>query len=358
MRSLEEYGWNAVRQETWRQSPFATFVPARVIADHGLNYRVATPEIMPAALSGSLAHKLMAFDMPKIGDWVALERSDNHQATIHSVLPRTSEIVRGQVGKRHDKQVVAANIDVAFIIQPLDHDFSPERLERYLFQLAAQSIRVIIVLNKADKVSDAAQKQLELRTLNTESIVISALDRDSAATIAQYIKPGETAVLMGSSGAGKSTLTNQLLGEERQATQSVREHDSKGRHTTVHRELFLLSGGGMIIDTPGIRELQLWGDYTDLERAFPEIASAILSCHYPHCTHTNEKGCAVKAGLENGTIDIIRFKRFLNFKAELDQLEQKRGFISDRKDLQTRETLKRRHARKQRADQDKFDSWL
>lgn len=357
MTSLETYGWNTSWKAIWQQYANTSYTPARVVVDHGVHYKLATNNgIVDATLTGALAHKLAAYAMPKIGDWVAVETSPSHQSTIQAILPRSTEIVRGQVGRRYDKQVVAANVDIAFIIQPLDHDFSPERLERYLFQLGAQHIKVIILLNKADTVTNAKDRQAELADLNTETIIISAL-HDDINNIERHIPTGKTAVFMGSSGAGKSTLTNRLLRENRQATAAIREKDSKGRHTTVHRELFVLPGGGMVIDTPGIRELQLWGDYADLEQSFPEIAAAIRSCHFPHCTHTNETGCAVKEGLADGTIDPVRYKRFQNFKTELEQLDKKRGFINDRKDAWTRESIKRRRAHKQRADKEKYDSW-
>jgi ribosome biogenesis GTPase len=359
MIPLETYGWNTSWKGIWQQQlGDFTYVPARVIVDHGTRYKIATAEgIMDAALAGSLAHKLPAFAMPKIGDWVAIELSSAHQATIQVVLPRATEIVRGQVGRRHDKQVVAANVDIAFIVQPLDHDFSPERLERYLFQLGAQHIEVVVLLNKADAVTDATEKQAELENLNVETIIMSAVHDADVAAVERRIPTGKTAVFIGSSGAGKSTLTNRLLGEDRQATAAIREKDSKGRHTTVHRELFVLPSGGMVIDTPGIRELQLWGSYEDLEQSFPEITTAIRSCHFPHCTHTNETGCAIKVGLADGTINPVRYKRFQNFKAELEQLEKKRGFINDRKEAKTHESTKRRHAHKQRADKERYDSW-
>lgn len=357
MISLKQYGWNDSLDIAWRELAMPKCMPARVIADHGSKYQLVTPEPVAAALAGALAHKLAAHDMPKIGDWVAVEVTTDHLSTIQAILPRHSEISRGQVGSRHDKQVIAANIDIAFIVQPLDHDFSPERLERYLFQLSGQPIEVIILLNKADTVADALIKQDELKNLNVKTIITSALNPTSVQEVASLITPGKTAVFMGSSGAGKSTLTNALLGEVRQATQAVRERDSKGRHTTVHRELFILPSGGMIVDMPGIRELQLWGDYADLEQAFPEIATAIRSCHFPNCSHTNETGCAVKGGLSDGTIDPIRYERFVNFKAELQLLDEKRGFIEKRKEAYSRETAKRLRARKQRADEDKHDSW-
>jgi len=352
MTTLENYGWNATRQADWDAGSFAGLVPARIIADFGQQYRVALPDERIAQLAGALAHKLTAFAMPKIGDWVAVELSDNQPAIIQAVLPRTSEIVRGHVGRQLDKQVVAANVDLAFIVQPLDHDFSPERLERYIFQLASQDIEVVILLNKSDTAHNIADKQAQLTSLGADVIVMSALTDPDMTKIEPYIIPGETIVILGSSGAGKSTLTNRLLGEQRQATQTIRERDSKGRHTTVHRELFLLPGGGMIIDTPGIRELQLWGDESDLESSFPEIFEAIRHCHYPFCSHVTEDRCAVKAGLADGSIDPQRYKMYLNFQRELQALDTRRGFIEDRRLEQTKESAKRRQRRLRRSAQD------
>src|SRR3989338_5022960 len=345
MNTLNTYGWDDRRAAEWTGLAMSGYIPARVVADHGGQYRVACPDEIAAQLAGSLMHKLKAIDMPKIGDWVAIERTDDQPAIIQSVLTRRSEIVRGHVGRLIDKQVIAANIDLAFIVQPLDHDFSPTRLERYIFQLSAQNIDVVILLNKADKALDAADKQIEIKDLKAESIVMSALNDTDLSRVEAFIQPGQTIVVMGSSGAGKSTLINKLLGEERQKTQSVRERDSKGRHTTVHRELFVLPNGGLIIDTPGIRELQLWGDYADLEVLFPEIFDAIRHCHYPNCQHDTESQCAVKAGFADGTIDPVRFRIYTNFKQELDGLEKRRGYIAERKSAQSKESFKRRRLR-------------
>jgi ribosome biogenesis GTPase len=350
MRSLETYGWNKERASEW-QTRDTSFQAARVIVDHGTRYIVALPEELPAQLAGNLMHTLTPVNMPKIGDWVAVDVQDD-VAIIQEVLPRTSEIVRGQAGRLLDKQVVAANVDVAFIVQPLDHDFSPERLERYLFQLARQNISSVIILNKSDNARNLFEKQEELQRLDAKIITISALHDEDVAQVEAFIVPGQTIVILGSSGAGKSTLTNRLLGEQRQATQAIRERDSKGRHTTVHRELFVLPGGGMIIDTPGIRELQLWGDESDLEASFPEIYDTMRHCHYRNCTHTSEDRCAIKAGLLDGSIDRKQYRVYLNFKRELQTLESRRGFIEKRRTRQTRESEKRRRIRSQRNAQD------
>lgn len=352
MTTLQDYGWNAQRQTTWDANDHDSLVPARIIADFGQQYRVALPGEKIAQLSGTLAHKLKAYDMPKIGDWVAVEISPNLPAIIQDILPRTSEIVRGHVGRLLDKQIVAANVDMAFIMQPLDHDFSPQRLERYIFQLASQHIKVVILLNKSDTAKDIADKRAQLNSFDVDIITMSALKDPDVSAIEAYLAPGTTAVILGSSGAGKSTLTNRLLGEQRQATQAIRERDSKGRHTTVHRELFLLPGGGMIIDTPGIRELQLWGDESDLEASFPEIFDALRHCHYPNCSHDTEDRCGIKAGLADGSIDPKRYRIYQGFQQELQVLEARRGFILERRSEQTRESAKRRLRRTQRHTQD------
>lgn len=350
MTTLQQYGWSDTRASEWAARPASSFVPARIIADYGQQYKIALPHKQIARLSGALAHKLKVYDMPKIGDWVAVELIDGQPATIQAILHRTSEIVRGHVGRLLDKQVVATNVDVAFIMQALDHDFSPERLERYIFQLASQNIKVVVVLNKAERAKHIDEKQSQLTNLDAEVIIMSALEDPDVAAVEAHITPGQTAVILGSSGVGKSTLTNRLLGEQRQATQAIRERDSKGRHTTVHRELFLLSGGGMVIDTPGIRELQLWGDESDLEALFPEVFAAVRRCHYPNCAHVTEDRCAVKVGLADGSIDQKRYRLYQSFQHELQALEARRGFIAERRSEQTRESAKRHQYRIRRSD--------
>ena len=353
MNTLETYGWNDERAAAWTTGDYPGLVPARIIADHGHHFKIVTPTELSAQLSGSTMHTSKTVDMPKIGDWVAVETHGEDAAIIQAVLPRTSEIVRGHVGRQLDKQVIAANVDLAFIVQPLDHDFSPERLERYIFQLSSQNITAVILLNKADTAQDSEAKQARLAELAADTIIMSALHDADLSAVERYILPGKTIVIMGSSGAGKSTLTNRLLGEEIQATAPIREKDSKGRHTTVHRELFVLPGGGMIIDTPGIRELQLWGSSEDLEHLFPEIFTAMRTCRFSNCSHTNEDGCAVNAGLKNGSIDERRYRLYQSFKQELDALESKREFISERRSEQTRQSAKRRYDRQRRAERDR-----
>jgi len=352
MISLEHYGWNNSWQTVWEEQGFTHYTPARVIAEYGSKYVLATPDLVSASLLGALAHKTPALAMPKVGDWVAVEVTEQHLSMIHAVLPRRSEITRGGATSALERQVIASNVDIAFIVQPLDLDFSPERLERYLFQLSSQPIKTVILLNKADTAPDSEAKQAALQHLNVEVVTISALNPNDIQKIEQLIPVGNTAVFMGSSGVGKSTLTNKLLGTDHQKTQEIRTRDAKGRHTTVHRELFVLPSGGIVIDMPGVRAVRLWGNMDDLYESFPEIAVALRSCRFPRCTHTSEEGCAVKEGLQNGTIDPLRYTRFKALQEELSSLEEKRQRREKQKAINTREHHKRARLRKQQQEKD------
>lgn len=357
MKTLETYGWNSERAADWMHSNDTEALPGRVISDRGQYFKVALPSEVSAQLAGVMIHKLKSTDLPKIGDWVAVKVRDDNTATIHSILPRTSEIVRGQVGRQIDKQVIAANVDLAFIVQPLDHGFSPERLERYIFQLASQNIKTVILLNKADKAHDIDAKKAQLVDLAADVVVMSAREDSDLSAVEHYITSGKTAVIMGSSGAGKSTLTNRLLGKEVQATAAIREKDSKGRHTTVHRELFVLPGGGMIIDTPGVRELQLWGSVKDLEHLFSEIFTAARSCRYTNCTHVTEDECQIKIGLVSNTISLKRYRMYQGFKQELETLANRQAFITERRSQQTKESAMRRLKRRRINEQNQSDQY-
>lgn len=356
MNTLQDYGWSESRIADWANQGFAGCRPARIIADFGNQYKIAMPDIAMARLLSASTYKMKVADIPKVGDWVAVETDLDGLITIKSILPRKSEIVRSGAGENIERQVMATNVDLAFIVQPLSHGFSIARIERFLFQLAIQDIEAVVLLNKSDQVDDVAIKRKEVESLGVKTITMSALYDDDLNKIKEYIQPGKTIVILGQSGAGKSTITNRLIGQEVQATQAIRKVDSRGRHTTVHRELFILPGGGLIIDTPGIRELQLWGDEDDLRLSFPEIAEAAAHCHYKNCSHVSEDRCAIRLGLSNGAIDTKRYAIYLNFEQELKKLKEKHNFITDRRAEWSRESIKRRRARIMRKDIDKdFD---
>lgn len=316
MDHLRKYGWTDKLTSAWNELAADGCVPARVIADYAANLKIALPEERRANVSGRLLHTTEPADRPKVGDWVAV-RMEGDSATIEHVLPRHSEISRRAAGDRVVKQVMASNVDLAFIVQALDHDFSPSRIQRYLYQLQNSHIQPIIILNKADKVEDPVEYTDQIAGLGISYIVTDAKSGAGMDQVVSYLSPGRTAVFLGSSGVGKSTLTNQLLGEEIQKTQEVRSSDSKGRHTTSHRELFVLPSGGLLIDTPGIRELQLWGTAEELSDSFSDIMELARHCRYTSCTHDTEPDCAVRAAVHSGELNIARLENYQKMKAEI-----------------------------------------
>jgi ribosome biogenesis GTPase / thiamine phosphate phosphatase len=248
------------------------------------------------------------------------------------VLPRRSAFVRSAAdatrrtaGNLVDEQVLAANVDVAFLVAGLDHDFNLRRLERYLAVAWSSGVRPVIVLNKADVALDLDDRLLAVESVApaVPIVVLSALTGDHLTDLGPYLTPGQTAVVLGSSGVGKSTLVNALLGEQRQATASVREDDSRGRHTTTHRELFELPGGALLIDTPGIRALEVAGADVGVDTAFDDIADLALGCRFSDCRHEGEPGCAVRAALEDGRLSADRLASHRKLERELAHAERK-----------------------------------
>jgi len=339
---LTQFGWTDEFGKKWEAFKPAGLLPARVIADFGTSLKIAMPEVANAALSGKLAHHTNRENVPKVGDWVAVRPSDYGNPTIEAVLPRRSEIARKVAGKRVAKQTIAANVDIAFVLLALDNDFSIERLKRFLYQLSIDAIRPVIVLNKADKTNDIVSYIESLRDLNLPLIVTTATEGAGIDQILASIPAGQTAILLGSSGVGKSTLTNQLLGRDEQTTQAIRESDSTGKHTTVHRELFVLPGGGLLIDTPGVRELQLWGTEEDLTENFSDITALVGMCKYSNCKHQNEAGCAVQAALQDGTLSRTHYASYLKMKQELVSLKAKQTVRTQRSNKRSKSSLKRR----------------
>ncbi len=324
MSQLTKFGWTADLSEAWEQLDTKNLHPARVTADFGTSLKIALPDIHTAELSGKLAHYTNHDDTPKVGDWVAVQLLDNGPAVIEQVLPRRNEIARKVAGKRTTKQIIGANIDVAFVLLALDDDFSVERLQRFLYQLSIHAIRPVIVLNKADKTDTLAFYTQQLEEFKLPIIIATATLGAGIDEILAHIHPGETAILLGSSGVGKSTITNKLLGREAQATNTVRDSDSTGKHTTVHRELFMLPNGGLLVDTPGIRELQLWGDEGDLDENFNDIAVLARRCKYGSCSHTSEAGCAIQDALHSGILSESHYANYLKMKGELSNLKAKK----------------------------------
>ena len=294
----------------------------RVVAQHRNGYRVhdGAAEFPAQPAPRFLRRGGDPAERPAVGDFVLAEPTT--PLLIRDVLPRRSELSRAAAGERYQRQVIATNIDWVIVLMGLDGDFNPRRIERYLALIQGSGAQPVIVLTKRDKVDDAAFAEAaasvrELLPAQVELHGINAKDRASIAPLLVHLQHGDTAVLVGSSGAGKSTLTNTLLGIERQATNAVRDNDSRGRHTTTHRALIALPSGGCLIDTPGMRELKLTGDEELGQAGFADIETLSLQCRFGDCAHGNEPGCAVRAALDSGVLDAARWANFLKMRDEL-----------------------------------------
>jgi ribosome biogenesis GTPase / thiamine phosphate phosphatase len=291
----------------------------RVIAQHRNGYLVhdGTEQFRVQPAPKFLKRTVAAIDRPAVGDFVAL--SSATPPIIDAVLPRRSTLARAAAGERHTLQIIATNIDTVFVVMGLDGDFNVRRAERYLTLIEGSGARAVVVLTKRDTVDaeTLAARAADLRSFDVETHTINAKDVASVAALHAHLQLGDTAVLVGSSGAGKSTLTNTLLGIERQSTNTVREHDSRGRHTTTHRALIQLPGGACLIDTPGMREVKLTGDEDLAAASFGDIEALALQCRFGDCTHGNEPGCAVRGALESGQLEGERWQSFLKLRGEL-----------------------------------------
>ncbi len=271
-----------------------------------------------AEASGALWYRAAdAADLPVVGDWVAA-RVVGDLAIVERVLPRRTCFSRRAAGRREERQAIAANVDLVFLVCGLDGDFNLRRLERYLTLAAESGARPVVVLNKADLCADLAARRAAAEAVAGGAPVVTscAHTADGLAALAPFLGPGRTVALLGSSGVGKSTLVNGLLGEARLRTREVRESDSRGRHTTTHRELVPLPVGGALIDTPGMRELQLWAGQDSVDRAFDEIAALAAACRFRDCTHTGESGCAVEAARAAGEISGDRWESYRKLRNE------------------------------------------
>jgi ribosome biogenesis GTPase / thiamine phosphate phosphatase len=334
-------GWDAGWADAFE--PFAADGrrPARVIAVHKETAIVRESTVLadrPAVVSGRFRFDVVvASDYPAVGDWVALESDETETdadgyAVIGAVLPRRSafrrrahDSSRRREGSLADDQVIAANVDVAFLVAGLDGDFNLRRLERYLAVAWASGVTPVVVLNKAD-IAD----ELDVRLAAVEGIapgvpiiVLSALTGEHVADLAPHLEEGRTAVVLGSSGVGKSTLVNALLGEQRQATSAVRSGDSRGRHTTTHRELFALASGALLIDTPGIRSLEVAGADEGVEEAFDDIVELAATCRFSDCAHESEPGCAVRAAVADGRLTEARLASHRKLEREAAHAERR-----------------------------------
>jgi ribosome biogenesis GTPase / thiamine phosphate phosphatase len=318
--STHHLGWNETHEQAFTNFRAEGLEPARVAREERGRYLLLGERgTFDGELSGRFRHQAQSrTDLPAVGDWVAV-RPGESQSVIVGRLPRASVFMRQAAGDTTEAQVIAVNVDTVFLVTGLDGDFNLRRIERYLVAAWESGAAPVVVLNKADLESDVEARTLEVEAIapGVPVVAVSALAREGLTELEPWLVPGKTVALLGSSGVGKSTLINALAGEDRQATGAVRADDSRGRHTTTHRELVLLPSGAVLLDTPGMRELQLWGDDSGLEGAFPDIATLAESCRFRDCQHTDEPGCAVNAAVANGTLELERLESWRKLQREL-----------------------------------------
>jgi len=305
--------------------PFAArgLVLARVAVSQRDRYQLFTAAgELPAEPAGALWHRTPdRSGMPVTGDWVVVRIVDPSFAIVEDVLPRKTVFSRRAAGRREDQQAVAANIDLVFLVCGLDGDFNLRRIERYLTLTAESGAAAVVVLNKADLCADIAGRLNETATVARNSPIVPASTRtpDGLDAVRAFLAYGRTVALLGSSGVGKSAIVNGLLGEDRLRTGEVRESDSRGRHTTTHRELIPLASGGALIDTPGMRELQLWAGQESVDQTFDEIAEIAAACRFRNCSHSGEIGCAVANAIADGVISDERWQSYRKLIAEVNR---------------------------------------
>lgn len=364
--NLIKLGWNSKFKEEFDSIKKDGYVPARVIREEKGSYilRHEGGECT-AQVSGKLRHNARSIaDFPAVGDWVAVKLiNNNEKGVIYVLLSRKSSFTRKApvsggrkvrdimgrkitLGGSTEEQVVAANIDIIFIVIALDNNFNLRRLERFLLLAWNSGAEPVIILNKADLCDNVEEKLFQVEEIapGVEIHSISALNNVGIENLRKYIGEDKTIGLFGSSGVGKSTIINCILEENKLQTGEIRESDGKGRHTTTWRELVLIPTGGVLIDTPGMRELQVWSNEDELDEIFEDIKTLEKQCKFSNCSHNKETGCAIRAALENGTLDSERYKNYLLMKVEVSYLG---GRINEKEKAYTKrekfiEKIKRR----------------
>jgi ribosome biogenesis GTPase / thiamine phosphate phosphatase len=328
MHDLKTLGWNSFFEKEFEPFKNAGYGIGRVALEHKGGYRLYTESgEIPAEITGRVRFEALGrADFPAVGDWVVITLQPGEgKASIHAILPRKSKFSRKIAGSVTDEQIVASNIDTVFLIQSLDKNYNLRRLERYLVLAIESGAAPVIILSKADLSDSVEERQLEVEAIAPGIPVhsISTKMNEGLEQLNAYLGAGRTIAFLGMSGVGKSTLINRLVGRDVQKVQEVREHDDRGRHTTRHRELVILPTGGLLVDTPGMRELQLWDAGEGLSDSFTDVETLAAGCRFSNCTHKQEPDCAVRDAVESGSLDIKRFENYLKMGKELEYLESR-----------------------------------
>jgi len=331
--SLEDLGWGEPFKSHFEARAIKGETPARVIEEQRGAYVVHTGDgEWVASISGRMRHSAVRrIDFPAVGDWVAVKiRPEEKKATLQAILPRKSKLSRKASGHNDEEQLIAANLDTVFVVTSLNKDFNARRLERYLVMVSDSGAEAVVLLSKADLEASAevTLQEVEAAAAGVPVFKVSALTGAGLEALAPYLKRGKTVALIGSSGVGKSTLINRLLGSERQAVQQVRASDDRGRHTTTSRRMIPLLQGGLLIDTPGMRELQLW-DSQGMIDAFADVVALIASCRFRDCKHRTDAGCAVQAAIQAGNLSQNRYDNYLQLGKESQNLANRRAIEAE-----------------------------
>ena len=326
--TLLNLGWNEDFASAFLRHGAAGLEPARVVCELRRNFyavQTASDEVLAECGGGFFHHARTPDQFPAVGDWVAIRRRPaESRADLHAVLPRRTKFSRRAAGSAEIEQIVAANVDVVFLVSGLDRNFNPKRIQRFLVAANESGAKPVIILNKTDVCEDAESVLREVEGIAPGvpvHLTSTATRKGLKALNELYAQPGRTLAFIGSSGVGKSSLINALVRGADLPTAEVREKDSKGRHTTTRRELVTTPSGAMVIDTPGMRELQLWGVEDGVENSFSDIRDLTTQCRFSNCGHSNEPGCAVRAALSEGTLDRVRYESYRKLKEE--QLKSK-----------------------------------
>lgn len=337
--NLEKWGWNEDVASAFEPYSQQQLIPGRVALEYNKFFKVVTEDgDILAEISGKLKHNASSrADLPAVGDWVAVKvYTDDSSPMIQAILPRFSKFTRKTKGTKTEEQVVAANINILFLVSSLNQDLSARRLERYLAVAVAGGANPVIILTKSDLCASQDEIDKKIKDIRDSAHeipihAISSKNQNGIASLTQYISEGKTVALVGSSGVGKSTLVNILLGYDRQKIIEIRGSDETGQHATRHRELILLPGGGLLLDTPGMRELQLWDAESGMETTFEDIEELTLQCAFGNCRHQTEPRCAIKAAIEDGSLALERFQNYLKLQEELKLLAKRQKTVPQRR---------------------------
>jgi ribosome biogenesis GTPase len=330
--TLQDLGWNAEFEREFTPYKKKGWAAARLIRETKINYTALMEggEEVDCVLAGRLWHEAACdADLPAVGDWVALDLgSAGDEVVVRERLPRQSKFSRKMPGKSSEEQVMAANVDLVVVVTDAGPDFNERRMERYFSLIEKCGAKPVVLVNKSDLFpaaqSDEAAQRLRVLSPNADVWVTSAVTKEGLEVLQNYMKPGVSLTVVGSSGVGKSTLINQLLGEDWQWTNEVNNVTGKGRHTTTARELIVFPDGGMLIDNPGVREVQMWTDEETLRESFTDVEALTSQCRFSDCKHEKDAGCAIRAAVESGELDEERYENFLSLEEEVGELRRRR----------------------------------